>query len=71
MPSESLDWPLWHQLIAILTLADASVSSLRRILAWVPVGIFFTRHVYSLASITGASMQVSLLALLSPYVDLV
>ncbi|KAK4686671.1 hypothetical protein P7C73_g3448, partial [Tremellales sp. Uapishka_1] len=28
-----------------------------RILAWVPVGIFFTRHVYSLASVTGASMQ--------------
>ncbi|OCF44134.1 mitochondrial inner membrane protease subunit 2 [Kwoniella heveanensis CBS 569] len=28
-----------------------------RILAWVPVGIFFTRHVYSLASVTGGSMQ--------------
>ncbi|KAK6903101.1 mitochondrial inner membrane protease subunit 2 [Kwoniella mangroviensis CBS 10435] len=28
-----------------------------RVLAWVPVGIFFTRHVYSLASVTGGSMQ--------------
>ncbi|RSH93968.1 hypothetical protein EHS25_006621 [Saitozyma podzolica] len=28
-----------------------------RILAWVPVGIFFTRHVYSLATVTGNSMQ--------------
>ena len=31
----------------------------RGILAWVPVGVFFTRHVYSFASITGSSMQVS------------
>lgn len=30
----------------------------RGILAWVPVGVFFTRHVYSFASITGSSMQV-------------
>ncbi|OXC58965.1 hypothetical protein AYX13_07139 [Cryptococcus neoformans] len=30
-----------------------------RILAWVPVGVFFTRHVYSLATVTGGSMQVS------------
>ncbi|KIR59870.1 mitochondrial inner membrane protease subunit 2 [Cryptococcus bacillisporus CA1873] len=28
-----------------------------RILAWVPVGVFFTRHVYSLATVTGGSMQ--------------
>jgi inner membrane protease subunit 2 len=28
-----------------------------RLLAWIPVGIFFTRHVYSVATISGASMQ--------------
>ncbi|WVN86695.1 uncharacterized protein L203_101867 [Cryptococcus depauperatus CBS 7841] len=28
-----------------------------RLLAWVPVGMFFTRHVYSLATVTGGSMQ--------------
>ncbi|RXK40672.1 mitochondrial inner membrane protease subunit 2 [Tremella mesenterica] len=28
-----------------------------RIAAWIPVGIFFTRNVYSLAHITGVSMQ--------------
>ena len=31
----------------------------RGILLWVPVGVFFTRHIYSFASITGSSMQVS------------
>ncbi|WVQ78538.1 hypothetical protein IAT38_000624 [Cryptococcus sp. DSM 104549] len=33
------------------------VRDAARILAWVPVGIFFTRHVYSLATVTGGSMQ--------------
>lgn len=28
-----------------------------RLLCWIPVGIFFTRHVYSVATISGASMQ--------------
>ncbi|ODO10888.1 hypothetical protein I350_01487 [Cryptococcus amylolentus CBS 6273] len=28
-----------------------------RLLAWVPVGVFFTRHVYSLATVSGGSMQ--------------
>lgn len=28
-----------------------------RLLAWIPVGIFFTRHIYSVATISGASMQ--------------
>ncbi|CAD6583492.1 MAG: hypothetical protein TREMPRED_003579 [Tremellales sp. Tagirdzhanova-0007] len=28
-----------------------------RILGWIPVGIVFTRHIYSVASVTGASMQ--------------
>jgi len=27
------------------------------VVAWIPVGIFFTRHVYSFAAITGTSMQ--------------
>ncbi|KAJ9095991.1 hypothetical protein QFC21_005354 [Naganishia friedmannii] len=27
------------------------------LLCWVPVGIFFTRHIYSVATISGASMQ--------------
>jgi hypothetical protein len=35
-----------------------------KILAWVPVGIFFTRHVYSFASVTGTSMQVGQVSLL-------
>lgn len=35
-----------------------SDETLSGILAWVPVGVFFTRHVYSFANITGTSMQV-------------
>lgn len=39
--------------LSFLHIADS-----RGILLWVPVGVFFTRHVYSFASITGSSMQV-------------
>lgn len=28
-----------------------------KLLCWVPVGVFFTRHGYSMATVTGASMQ--------------
>jgi inner membrane protease subunit 2 len=35
-----------------------SLTSCSRFAAWIPVGVFFTRHGYSLATITGNSMQV-------------
>ncbi|ORY24962.1 putative peptidase [Naematelia encephala] len=31
-----------------------------RVLSWVPVGLFFTQHVYSLVEVTGSSMQPTL-----------
>ena len=42
-----------------LMIITSDADERRGILLWVPVGVFFTRHVYSFASITGSSMQVS------------
>lgn len=35
----------------------ALAGPLRKLLCWVPVGVFVTRHGYSMATVTGASMQ--------------
>ena len=37
---------------------EGATADSSQVLAWIPVGIFFTRHVYSVATVTGVSMQV-------------
>lgn len=51
--------PLMRDVMYVLFLVSCAKLMKRGILLWVPVGVFFTRHVYSFASITGSSMQAS------------
>ncbi|KAL1413660.1 hypothetical protein Q8F55_001439 [Vanrija albida] len=46
--------PYLHATRAFLT--DPRVVFTGNVLAWIPVGIFFVRHVYSMSQITGRSM---------------